>query len=174
MENKKNILVTGVSGTGKSTVYVELKKRGVEAIGIDENTELSYWVNKKTKEVVAWEKDFTDEFISNHDWVCNVPVLSDLVEKAKKTVVVCGSSDNIVECMGLFEMTLLLKCSPETFTSRIKSRVDNDYGQDESTKKALLGYYKKYNQDCLDAGAVIIDAEQSIDEVVNKVLSYIE
>lgn len=42
------IYITGVSGTGKSTVWAELKNRGIEAYDVDEDG-LARWQNNKTR-----------------------------------------------------------------------------------------------------------------------------
>lgn len=166
------ILVTGVSGTGKTTVHRELKKRGIATIGIDETEHLSYWISNDGKVVVGEDVDFNKEFLANHQWVCELPVLEDLIAKSGKPVIVCGSSDNISDCMKLCDLTLLLKCSSETFVSRIKARDDNEYGKSEAAEQALLGYYKTYNQECINAGAIPINAEESVENVVKEILSY--
>ncbi|MDC1205524.1 AAA family ATPase [Candidatus Pacebacteria bacterium] len=166
------IFVTGVSGTGKSTVYSALRKRGVQTIGIDETPDLSYWINKNTKEKLTEKVDFSEEFLKNHEWVCNITLLKELIAKTGEPIVICGSVDNFSECMQLCDRTLLLECSPATFTARINARTDNEYGKGKETQDVLLGYYQEYNQECLDAGAISIDAEESIDEVVEKILGY--
>lgn len=168
----KKIFLTGVSGTGKSAVCRELQRLGVVAIGIDETPGLCCWLNKQTKEKVT-EADFTAEFIATHGWFCDLGKLQKIITGYNKPLVVCGSIENIVEGMRLCDVTLLLVCSPKTFISRIGTRTDNEYGKSDTTKSALLNYYQDYNQTCLEAGAVAVDAERPLSVVVDEVLTYL-
>jgi len=52
----KKIYITGISGTGKSTIAEELNKKGIYSIDIDsEKFNLCHWKNKETKEAVYFE-----------------------------------------------------------------------------------------------------------------------
>lgn len=171
----KNILVTGTSGTGKTTVLRALSKRGVATIGIDEEPDLTWWVHKESGEAYVGDGVvFDQKFLDQYEWVCSKERLEKLLIQKDESVVVCGSSDNILECMQLFDMTLVLNCPPEVFLARIDARTDNDYGKSEAAKAALLGYYEAYRDECLEAGAIEVDATQAIDDVVEEVMSYLE
>jgi len=171
MTNKR-ILLTGVSGTGKTTVCRELEKRGFATLGIDETEGLSYWVNKETKEKLVQKVDFSKEFLANYEWICDLEILKNLVDSVDSTVVICGNVENIAECIDYCDTVLLLVCSPETFFARIDSRTDNEYGQSDDAKNLILNYYKNDNEKCIAGGAVIIDAEQSIEKVVDAVIKH--
>ncbi len=166
----KIIFITGVSGTGKSTILRKLKELDYAVIGIDEEPGLTNWIHKETGESAPRGSELTETFLRTHDWGCDTNKLSDLIEQTPKPLFICGSADNVIEIMSLADVTLLLVCSPEIFTSRIDNRTDNDYGKGEDSKKALLGYYEKYNQTCIDAGAVEVDAEQTLEQVVENIL----
>lgn len=169
----KKILVTGVSGTGKTTVYRNLQAQGVAAISIDETPGLSYWVHKETKEKLVKKADFSDEFLQSYEWICDMQLLAELVNEVDGAVVICGNAENILELINFCDVTLLLKCEPETFLSRVEQREDNEYGQSEDAKNFILSYYESDNQKCIDAGAIAIDAEQSVEKVVANVMQYI-
>lgn len=172
MQNKI-VLVTGTSGTGKSTLLRSLTKKGVSAIGIDEETRLTYWINKDGS-VFEGATSFDKDFLDNHDWICDIALLQSLIQKQSGTLVIAGSCDNILEVMKLCDSTLILHCPPEVFLQRIDERTDNDFGKSEAAKAALLGYYEEYFEDCKNAGAIAIDACQSPEEVLQSVLSYLE
>jgi thymidylate kinase len=174
METYKIIFVTGVSGTGKSAVLRELRKEGRAVIGIDEEPGLTTWINKKTGKKAPHGSELTEVFLATHDWSCDIERLKELMYQSEKPTFICGSADNVTEIMALADVSLLLVCAPETFTGRIDSRAEHDYGKDEASRNALLGYYSKYNQLCLDNGAVVVDAERSIEKVTNEVLLYIQ
>lgn len=169
----KVIVITGVSGTGKSAVLRKLQELEYAVIGIDEEPGLTSWIHKETGEIAPRGSELTESFLRTYDWGCDTNKLADLIEKAPKPVFICGSADNIIEIIALADLTLLLVCSPEIFIGRINNRTEHDYGKDEESRKALLGYYEEYNQICLDAGVVEVDAGRPLDEVVETILSQI-
>ena len=164
------VFITGVSGTGKSTVLHRLKELNYSVIGIDEEPGLTHWIHKETGERASRGSELTKTFLGTYDWRCDSRKLADLLAQTPKPLFICGSADNVTELIDMADVTLLLVCSPEIFTSRIDSRIGNDYGKDEESRSALLGYYVEYNKICLDAGAIAIDAEQSFEQVVESIL----
>jgi len=170
----KKILVTGVSGTGKTTVLRELEKQGFATVGLDETPGLSHWVHKKTGEKLVKKADFSKEFLSEYEWVCDLEMLDSLLAQYDESVVVAGNVENILECMEYCDETLLLVCAPETFFARIDTRSDNEYGQSDEAKEFIMSYYERDNKKCLEAGAIAIDAEQSVEKVVEDVMEYIK
>ena len=167
------IFITGVSGTGKSTVCRELAERGYVTIGLDEVLGLSRWVHKETKEKLEKKADFSTEFLNTYEWACDLEMLQELLSQREGEVFVAGNVENALECIMLSEMSFALICSPETFLKRIDEREDNEYGKDEDAKKFLLSYYESDNKKYTEAGAVAIDAEQPLVQVVESILAKI-
>ncbi len=172
MEIKK-IFITGVSGTGKSTVLKAIAAKGHQTIGLDELPGLSCWVHKETKEKLDKKADFSEEFLKTYEWVCDMDFLKMLVEGKEGKVFIAGNVENVLECIDYADKSFILICLPETFLKRIDEREGNDYGKDEDAKNFLLSYYQSDNQKCLEAGAMLIDAERPLDEVVEIILSQI-
>jgi broad-specificity NMP kinase len=168
----KIIFLTGTSGTGKTTVLRELTNLDIETIGIDEEPDLAYWVNKNGS-VYEGETEFDEEFLKNHEWVCDFAVLTKMLDQKNRPVVICGSCDNFKAIIDIADITLVLHCLPEVFLDRIEKRTDNEYGKSDDAKKLLLDYYEDYYKECLDLGAKKIDATKTIKQVLNDVLGYI-
>lgn len=166
----KKIYITGISGTGKTTISKELEKRGIYSISIDEIDNLCVWSNKKTGEKIYREVELNKDFIDTHDWICDVDMLKDLINKGKDKVVVLGVASNQKHFLDMFDKILLLQCKPETFISRILQRTDNDFGKDESAQESILGWYKKFEEEMINTGAVPVDVEKPLEEVVEKVI----
>ena len=170
----KTFFVTGVSGTGKSTVCRALAARGYATIGLDEVPGLSCWVHKKTREKLDKKADFSAEFLTTYEWVCDMKSLKELVQnKEEDFIFIAGNVENVLECIAFADKSFVLICSPETFLTRIAGREDNEYGKDEDAKNFLLSYYESDNKKCLEAGAVAIDAERSLKQVVENILKEI-
>lgn len=172
MDSSK-ILITGVAGTGKSTVLQELQKRNFSGLGIDETPGLSYWVNKQHGFQIVERADFTEEFLAEHDWICDVDLVEAILTNSSKPVFLCGSADNIEHCMKLCDMVFLLQCPVEVSLERIISRVGNKYGKSEAAQAALRSYQQVYNEQCLALGAISIDATQPVEKVVEDMLAHI-
>lgn len=166
--------VTGTAGTGKTTIMRALSERGVETIGVDEEPGLTTWIHKETGEVVMPGVELTDNFLNTHDWGCNIALLQERIAASKKPVVVCGSCDNVADVIKLCGKTMVLVCEPEVFLPRILQRTDNEYGKSEVAQQQILGYYKKYRDECLSLDAVPIEASNSVEEVLNEVLQHIK
>jgi broad-specificity NMP kinase len=164
------IYITGISGTGKTAIAKELEKKGFYVISIDEVPNLCVWIHKKTKEKVNYETELNKEFIDTHDWVCDVEYLNELIKKGTSPIFVLGLSSNQNDFMHLFDKVLLLQCKPETFISRIESRTDNDFGKDKTAQDVILSWYKNFENNMLEKGAVSIDVENSLYEVVENII----
>ncbi len=169
----KKIFITGISGTGKTTIAHLLNAKGIHAISIDEVLGLCVWKNKISGKLVDYEAELNEFFITTHDWICDVDMLTRLLNETIETIVVLGIAANQDSFLHLFDKTLLLQCRPETFIKRILERKDNDFGKDETAQKLLLASYKKFETDLLGKGAISIDAEQPVEDVAQTIVSLI-
>ena len=69
------VYVTGISGAGKSAVLQELRRRGYEAFGVDEDG-YGRWLDGRTGQGRTYpvENEALDphEWYADHDWVLDV------------------------------------------------------------------------------------------------------
>ena len=115
-----NVLITGSSGTGKSTVIKELKRRGYTAIDGDEEPGLSRLEIQETGEPTDWPDGFVDW--SFYAWNLNETVLKQLLQK-DETVFFGTISGNQADYYSLFEKIIVLTVSPEEHLRRMKTRL---------------------------------------------------
>lgn len=166
----KKIYITGISGTGKTTVHEELKKKGLHSISLDETDGLCCWVNKETGEKIERKIDLNKDFTSKHDWICDTEYLKKLLAKDTDWVFVLGMPSNQDDFLDMFDKILLLQCKSETFLHRLTHRTNNEFGKDKSLQETILGWYQEFENKMLAKGAISIDTEKPIAEVVEDVL----
>ncbi len=167
----KKIYITGVSGTGKTTIAHELEKRGFYVISIDEVNNLCSWINKETGEKEGGkDADMNVEFVHKHDWICDIEYLNKLINKDTDLVFVTGMATNQDDFLYLFNKIILLECDPDTFCKRIEERTDNNFGKDKKVQEGILNRYKPYAEKMIKKGAISVNTDKSIREVVDDIL----
>lgn len=167
-------LITGVAGTGKSTILEELVSRGYEAYGVDEHG-FAHWHNNQTGYVYPKSSvkthHRTPEFIKNHTWKISRKMVEDLVKKTEgRTVFLCGVASNDEEIWDLFTRIFALVLDEATLKHRLATRTTNDYGKTKHELEQTLeqvatskDLYKKYNY-------IKIDATQPVNTIVDSIL----
>jgi dephospho-CoA kinase len=167
----RKIYITGVSGTGKTTVAKELEKRGFYTISIDEVENLCSWINNETGEKGGGkDADMSVEFVDKHEWICDIKYLQEILSKASGNVFVLGMAGNQDDFLYMFDKIILLHCSPETFCKRIEERIDNNFGKDKRVQQQILERYKSYEEKMLGKGAIPVNTEKSLNEVVDEIV----
>lgn len=170
----KKIFITGISGTGKTTIANTLNTKGIHSVSIDEVPGLCVWKNKATGKTVDYEAELNKTFIDAHDWICDTDTLKKLLDVEKETVVVLGNAANQNNFLNLFDKTLLLQCKPETFLERIMQRKDNDFGKEKSAQDLILSWYQEFESNLLKKGAIAVNVEGHIDKVIKTIIKEIE
>jgi thymidylate kinase len=119
------ILVTGMSGTGKSTVLAELSRRGHETVDTDSDT----W-----SEFVA-----SDDPGRSKDWVWREDRMGRLLDRHPDGVLyVSGCKSNQGRFYDRFDAVVLLSAPAKTIMERIRTRDTNDYGKSAAECRQVL------------------------------------
>lgn len=164
----KKILITGVSGTGKSTVAEALKSAGHQAIDMDEVFCTMYY--KDTKEPVVTNFENHDlGWVKSVEWICDTTKLRKYLDQPG-TIFCCGGADNLDDVIPLFDTVVLLDIDDETLRSRLTHRTNNNWGQTQHVQEWLLGVRASNENRILKHGVMRIDANRNIQYVVGDIL----
>lgn len=170
------IYITGIAGSGKSAVLKELNSRGYETYDADEN--LSSWEHKVTrKRVSASDHKLTTDpkFFEDHDWYIDKEGVSKLAKSAAdKTIFLGGSVTNEDEVWPEFDKVYCLYIDNKSLEQRIKNRNDKDFGKSKHELKHLLNLNNNVQKKYTSLGAVIVDATQSVNDVVEEILANVQ
>jgi broad-specificity NMP kinase len=169
----KKYWITGVAGTGKTTVGQELANLGHYVVDVEETKGLCAWWSIESEQFVAFPDVVTSEFSVAHRWRLDMDKLEEITDDTKPSVVLVGTNETLKENMSMFEKVFILRCEPDVFIERLNNRKNNDFGKDESIQQEIMGWYKDFETRMLDAGAISIDASQSINGVADQIAKHL-
>ena len=160
----KRVLITGISGVGKSTVIKALSARGYKAIDADEGG-LSELVRVPLEEPTGLDP--------GQDWVWNKERVQKLLSTEDADFLFLGGcSANQGEFYPQFDQIILLSAPASVMAERLATRTNNPYGKrPEELRRALS--LKETIEPLLRRGADHeIDTTAPIDEVVADILDF--
>lgn len=163
--------ITGLSGSGKTTVLTELKALGFEA---HDGDGLSQWHDIKTGAVVpdipAAQRP--SDWSERNEWRIDAARVRQIAKRAAgKDVFVGGAVANETEIWSLFDRHVFLTIGDAVMRSRIIGRTNNDYGKGPGELNALLLWNQTAESAYRGFGASIVDSSCPLSDVVNKVLA---
>ena len=155
---KRNYLVEGLSGTGKSSVYEELIRRGYMAISTDRAW--SYSADPDT--------GLPGGPIGHDTWMWDQPrAVSELERPEPDVLFVCGSSRNRDHFLPHFTKIFNLRIDDDTMRRRLEGRTEDDWPLGPEGVELML----ELNQsDEGPAGAIDVDATHPLNQVVDELL----
>jgi hypothetical protein len=166
------IFVTGVSGSGKSAVRAELLRRGLAAVGTDEERICAFHEVATGCVVVPEHGEWrTPEWQAAHTWRMVADRVEQVAESAReKPVFLCGTASNEYDFWHLYSEAFSLCVDEDTLRQRVASRDDHDFGQLPHQLAAILSW-REAKQECdLQRGAIRIDATRPLSAVVDEIL----
>jgi adenylate kinase family enzyme len=148
-----SVLVTGMSGTGKSTVLAELARRGHRVV----DTDYGDW-----SEDVPMAGQAGSERLWRED---RMEIL--LAEHSRGALFVSGCVANQVKFYPRFSASVLLSVPVDVLVERVITRRTNDYGKTDAERAAILRD-RQVVEPLLRAGATAeIDTRKPVDEVAD-------
>ncbi|HET7870441.1 MAG TPA: AAA family ATPase [Actinomycetota bacterium] len=147
------VLVTGMSGTGKSSALAELGRRGYRVVETDEPG-WSEWVES------------SDE-VGGGEWLWVEDRMAELLQADDdRTLFVQGCVRNQGKFYDRFDAVVLLSAPAQVILDRIASRNTNDWGKTPAERELVLHQLETV-EPLLRAGCTHeLDASRSIAEIV--------
>jgi|SRR5579872_1290245 len=168
------VLITGISGAGKSTIAAVLAGRGLVSIDSDSDPWLARTVDSAGVPV-AEEPAVPDlDWLARHSWAWDPARLDELIRAAAPaTLYVCGGAANEMELAGRFTHMILLELDEPTMLERLDAPTrDNEWGRIGDTREDLRRRRQPYQDRLRAHGAIVIDASQPLDQVVDAILAH--
>jgi shikimate kinase len=161
----KRILLTGMSGTGKSTVIGELAARGFKAVDADSD-EYSEWV------AISGDSGSPGTPVeTGRDWVWREDRLQNLLSTEDADILfVSGCAENMGKFLPQFDQVVLLSAPAEVIVERLSTRTNNPYGKSPDEVARVLGLLETVEPLLRNAAEHEVDTSARLDEVVATVL----
>lgn len=152
----KKILITGMSGTGKSSVLKELARRGWEVADTDRGT----WRVPGADGDLVWDEDKIDQLLSN--------------APENRHLAVDGCVSNQGRFYDRFDAVVLLTAPIEVMLERVDTRTTNNYGKTAAEREEIRANTKFVMPQLRATADIKIDtATLSLAETVARIIGLV-
>jgi dephospho-CoA kinase len=141
-----------MSGTGKSTVLAELRRRGYDVVETDE-PEWMEWSNEDGGYV--WREDRVAEL---------------LAREREAPLFVSGTVSNQGRFYPDFDAVVLLSAPLEVLLGRIEHRTKNDFGKTPAERERIVSDFAAFEHRLRATCTHDLDATQPIDDIVAELI----
>jgi hypothetical protein len=155
----RNYLVEGVSGTGKTSVCEELRRRGFHAINGD--TELAFQGDPRTGKPTDVPSHW------HHLWHPD-RVQAEIADRSHPVTFFCGGSRNFSMFLDLFDGVFVLEVDLDTLTRRLALRRDDEFGSRQADRELILRVHR--TREDSPKGGIPIDATAPLAQVVDEIV----
>jgi shikimate kinase len=154
----KRVLITGMSGTGKSAVVRELAARGYPAVDLD-TPEWSEWVDADPADALT--PQVGKDWLWREDPVRKLPS-----EHQSGRLFISGCAENMKRFFPLIELIVLLSAPMEVIMKRLEARSPDGYAntyQERQKVGELISTIEPLLRDCADHE---IDTTRPVDAIL--------
>jgi dephospho-CoA kinase len=153
----QRVLLTGMSGTGKSTVIGRLAGLGYKAVDLDYGgwTELR---PHEDREETLWIEDRVAGLLATED---------------ADVLFISGAARNQTKFYRRFDHIVLLSAPAAVISERLRTRTNNPYGKDPVDLARVLEQKETIEPMLRRAADVEIDTSVAVDEVVQRLVDLV-
>jgi shikimate kinase len=147
------ILVTGMSGTGKSSALEMLAARGHRVVDTDTD-EWSCWVTLPD---------------GTRDWIWRTDAMASLLAQHRRgALYVSGCKTNQGQFYPMFDYVVLLSAPADVLLARLAARDNNPYGESAAERALILEHLAEVEPRLRASASTEIDAVAPLAEVVRQ------
>lgn len=158
----KRILITGMSGTGKSAVIQELASRGYPAHDLD-TPQWSEWID------VASSDGLTP--VQGKDWVWRENRVRELLSRSEeRTLFISGCAENMGRLFSLIDCIILLSAPLEIIVERLETRSPGEYGHVAEELRKIVDLISTVEPLLRKSADHEIDTRKSVRATVDEIL----
>jgi hypothetical protein len=153
----KHVLVTGLSGSGKTYLSGYFRQNGINAHDSEEFNHLSSWIDRNGL-TVAMPKDPTGQWLSEHSKLWDREKIKGLLRKNAQFYLF-GYVTNVYSFIDLFNSAYYLRADSYLISQRLM-REDraNTFGRLDSQRELILSMITSSEEKARNAGFKFIDA----------------
>ena len=163
----KRVLITGMSGTGKSSVIHQLAAQCFEAVDLDSD-EFSHWV-----EVLPGTSEHPTP-APGSDWVWREDRVQEILANESVDVLfVSGCAENMRKFVPQFDHIVLLSAPADVIAERLSRRTNNQFGKRPEELDQVMTVLRTVEPLLRKLADHEIDTRATLDEVVAAVLMHV-
>jgi dephospho-CoA kinase len=158
----KRVLITGMSGTGKTAVIQELAARGYRAFDLD-TPQWSQWVDADPSDTLTP--------VAGKDWVWREDRIRALLcEPVGEMLFVSGCAENMSRLFSLIDVVILLSTPTATIMERLAARSAEGLGHAGEQRAKVAQLIATIEPLLRKAADVEIDTTRSVAATADEVL----
>jgi adenylate kinase family enzyme len=148
------VLVTGMSGTGKSSALAELAKRGYRVVDTDEG---GWCIWSEAEDGGLWDEERIAALLGD--------------DGDGRTLFVSGCVSNQGRFYDRFDAVVLLSAPAEVAFERIETRTTNEYGKSPAERELVRLHFEMVEPLLRATATHELDATRPLDEVVEDLVA---
>jgi len=161
----KRILITGMSGTGKSSVIRELAARGYRACDLD-TPEWSEWIDTDPSDTLTPAQ--------GKDWVWREDRVGALLSApGDGTLFIGGCAENMGRLFPLIDAVILLSAPAATIMERLRARSSDAYGSVAEERRRVADLIATIEPLLRKSADHEIDTRRPIHATVDEILRFV-